>query len=230
MRVADEAYLLGGPTARRRATSRSSKLLDVVARSGADAVHPGYGFLAENAALRPGRHRRRRRLGRAAARSRSRSWATRSAAVRPPHEPGSPRCPAPTSPCRARTRSSTSGTRTAGRWPSRRPSAAVAGGCGWSRAPAEAADALESAQREAEKRLRPARVLPREVPDLAPPRRGTGLRRQPRQRRPPGHPGLLGAAPPPEADRGGAGAGPRPPRSSRPWATPPSGWPGPAAT
>jgi 3-methylcrotonyl-CoA carboxylase alpha subunit len=50
VREADEAWLLGSPPARESYLA-IPRLLEIAQRAGVDAIHPGYGFLSENAAF-----------------------------------------------------------------------------------------------------------------------------------------------------------------------------------
>ena len=48
--AADEAYLIGPPPAK-ESYLRGDRILEAARRAGAQAIHPGYGFLSENEAF-----------------------------------------------------------------------------------------------------------------------------------------------------------------------------------
>ena len=48
--MADEAVCIG-PAATSQSYLNMEKILEVIRKTGAQAVHPGYGFLSENAAF-----------------------------------------------------------------------------------------------------------------------------------------------------------------------------------
>ena len=101
--LADEAVAHRPAAVARDATCAIDSIVDACKATGAEAVHPGYGFLSENAGVLRARSRRagivfigpKADVDRArwATRSRRRSWRRRPASARSPATPTSSRTP-----------------------------------------------------------------------------------------------------------------------------------------
>ena len=203
---ADEAYNLGdGPAAQNYLSVE--KILDVAKRAGAEAIHPGYGFLAENAPFAQAcEDAGVVFIGPPASAIEAMGSKTRARELM--QAAGVPIVPGTTEPVAtvadalriAKERDRLPGRRQGG---GRRRRQGLSRGALRGRARGRVRG-LEPRRREV--LLRPHGV-PRALSARPAPRRGAGAGRPPRQRDPPGRARLLDPAPPPEGDRGVPGAG-----------------------
>ena len=228
---ADVAVLPAGPDPGRDLPRRRQRWCGRPRRAGADALHPGYGFLSENPALAEACARGRHHLGGPTAGGDARSWATRRGPRRrwPP-----PACRCSRAPWWVRRRPPTSSRPPAPvGYPLLVKASAGGGGRGMRlvEGPGDLADAVAVGAARGRGGLRLGRGVPRALPGRA---RATSRSRWSGTRhgnvRAPLRPRVLGAAPPPEGGRGGAGRARARGHPARACGTPPSPPPGPWAT
>ena len=205
VRYADEAYALGGQTAA-ESYLNTDAILDAIAQSRRRRRAPRLRVLLRERRLRPRDHRRAASRGSARRPRRSRSWATRSRRASP-----RPRADVASRARHPRRRSPTPREIVAFGDEYGCPVAIKAAYGGGGRGMKVVHErrraresAFESAQREAQAYFGRAECYLERYLTRPAPRRAPGLRRHARQRRVPRRPRLLDAAPPPEADRGGA--------------------------
>ena len=200
VRLADEIVCIGPPPARDSYLNIPA-ILSAATIAGADAIHPGYGFLSENAALRRDGRGARLHLHRPDAGAHQHDGRQdRGQADRPRARPAAGAGLA--RPGRldrgghgARQADRLSGADQGG---GRRRRARHEGG----RERRGGERGLFAGPRRGQGRLRQRRGLSREVSRPAAPHRDPGAGRRPRQRRASGRARLLAAAPPPEGARG----------------------------
>ena len=172
---------------RRRATATCASIacIDAAKASGADAVHPGYGFLAENAGVRRGGRRRRPHLHRSDRRGAIETMGSKTAARTAAIRAGVPVVPGTEEPLArdaGRRHRRASRRRSATRCSSRRSPAAAARACATVTDPADLSGAVRAARSEAQRRLRRRVGVSRAAADAAAPHRSAAARRRPRHR------------------------------------------------
>ena len=192
---------------RRHATCASTSCIDVAAQAGADAVHPGYGFLSENADFAQ------------AVIDAGLTWigptpqairdlGDKVTARHIAQRAGAPLVPGTADPVAGADEVIAFAVEHG--LPVAIKAAFGGGGRGLKVARTHGGDPapVRVGHPGGGRRVRPGRVLRRALPGPAPARRGAGPGRPARQRDRGRHPGLLAAAPAPEAGRGGARAVP----------------------
>ena len=151
VRLADEAVEIG-PAPASESYLSSERILEAARQTGAQAIHPGYGFLAENAAFARAVQPGRAGLYRSARRGNRRRWATRQPHGRVCRQPACRSCPAGRGPM---TTAACSASAAEIGYPVIVKAAAGGGGKGMRvvRRPQELDEALAAARREAQRGL-----------------------------------------------------------------------------
>ena len=204
VRLADESVCIGPPPRERQLSQHPRRSSAACEITGADAVHPGYGFLVRECALRRDRRRARHHLHRPERRAYPAHGRQDRRRSRRRSRSASRSCRAPTGAVTSRSEAKKLASDIG--YPVLVKAAAGGGGRGMKVAQrrGRARRSACHGARRSQGRVRRRHRLYREISREAAPHRNPGARRRPRQRHPSRRTRLLAAAPPPESLGGSA--------------------------